>query len=32
MKGLIFNCMDRKEDARDLVRQGLKVCGLILQI
>lgn len=24
MKGLIFNCMDRKEDAHDLVRQGLK--------
>lgn len=24
MKGLIFNCMDCKEDARDLVRQGLK--------
>lgn len=26
MKGLTLNCMDRKSEAYELVRQGLKVC------
>jgi len=28
MKGLTLNCMDRKSEAYELVRQGLKVCCL----
>lgn len=28
MKGLTLNCMDRKPEAYELVRQGLKVCSL----
>jgi len=30
MKGLTLNCMDRKSEAYELVRQGLKVCLLSL--
>lgn len=30
MKGLTLNCMDRKSEAYDLVRQGLKVSILSL--
>lgn len=26
MKGLTLNCMDRKSEAYELVRRGLKVC------
>ena len=32
MKGLTLNCMDRKTEAYELVRQGLKVGGCCLRL